>query len=767
MPFIKLKSRTILRLFVVRANITGNDYKSKAKQTWLAVVLMAMLSPFLVSNVSASDLLSIEANQLTDGNSAIDLMLSEKHVEVQHFLMAQPNRVIVDLQGVQNQTRQRIIKVNQGIVESVLLLESKDKLRLILNLSKAAAFKVDDLTGGMRLVVDGSKNTGPVVNQLAQKVFGAGSKAKGYTKLNNIDFRRTVAGNGKVIVSLSSSNVVVDFKEESGELVADFKRSLVTKVQEKRLDVVDFATPVNTIDIFQNGQDVRMVITPNGLYRHTVTQTDKEFIVEVSPISQEEIGAREKAKAGYGGEKLSLNFQRIPVRSALQVIADFTGLNIITSDSVDGDLSLRLNEVPWDQALDLILQTKKLSMRQKGNVVRVVPTAELAAQELSLFESQKKVKDLEPLVTELISVNYAKAEDIAELLKSTKSVKSSDTEESEVRSGTDSNVFDPDTGTFGSGSEPTTVTRNNVVAVDNSLISARGSVSVDARTNTILIQDTVSKIKEVRKLVAKLDVPVRQIQIETRIVEATDDFSRSLGARLGFTSATDNANFPGTSRSRSLGTVFGGGSVENNNSVRTDNTVLYPDSLSVNLGADDLGSESAARYAFQIAKVGAGYLHLLDLELSALQAEGKGKVIANPKITTTEKHEARIEQGQERVFGTSGGEPVTKKAVLGLTVTPQVTPDDEIILDVNITNDTFSGDATLNTKRIVTQTILKNGETIVIGGIYQQTEAESVTKTPFLGDIPILGHLFKKKTKRENRTELLIFLTPRLIKPEF
>ncbi len=750
--------------FDVGATIARSGAWETIKQTCLLWGLLIAFS----SAVAAADLTALEANQLTDGSSAIDLSLSDKNVEVQHFLMAQPNRVIVDLLGVKNQTKQRVVKVNQGIIESVLLLQSTDKLRLIMNLAKAAAFNVDKLPDGLRLVVDSSAGSGQVVaNQLAHKVMGSSAKQAGSASLDNIDFRRTVVGNGKVIVSLSSPNVVVDFKEESGELIADFKRSSVKKSQEKRLDVVDFATPVNTIDVFQNGQDVRMVVTPNGQYRHTVTQTDTQFVLEVSPISQQEIEAIEKANAGHGGEKLSLNFQRIPVRSALQVIADFTGLNIITSDSVDGDLSLRLNEVPWDQALDLILQTKNLSMRQKGNVIRVAPTAELADQELSLFESQKKVKELEPLVTELIRVNYAKAEDIVELLKSTKTIASTDAKTSEVRSGNDANVFNPATGTFSSGSEPTTITRNQIVTVDNSLISERGSVSLDWRTNTVLIQDTVSKIKEVRKLVAKLDVPVRQIQIETRIVEATDDFSRSLGARLGFTRVTENARFPGSSDNNSLGTVFGGGSIEGNNEVRTENEVLYPDSLSVNLGADDLGTETAARYAFQIAKIGAGYLHLLDLELSALQAEGKGKVIANPKITTTEKHEARIEQGQERVFGTSGGEPVTKKAVLGLIVTPQVTPDDEIILDVNITNDTFSGDTTLNTKRIVTQTQLKNGETIVIGGIYQQTETESITKTPILGDIPILGNLFKKKTKRNNRTELLVFITPRLIKPEF
>lgn len=742
------------------------------KRSFVRGLLGIMLTISLVNITDASELTLLQANQLTDGNSAIDLTLSDKDVEVQHFVMADPNRIVVDLFGVQNKTKQRIVKVSQSAVESVLLLENQEKLRLILNLAKSAAFKVDKQATGLRLVVDTSANVRSHSNQLLQRVIGASKDTASSSSITDVDFRRTPTGNGKIIVSLSSANVVVDFKEETGELIADFKRSFVSEVMEKRMDVMDFATPVSTIDIFQNGQDVRMVVTPTGAYRRTVTQSNREFVIEVSAISELELEAVEPQQAGYNGEKVSLNFQRIPVRAALQVIADFAELNIITSDSVDGDLSLRLKEVPWDQVLDLILQTKNLSMRQKGNVIRIAPTDELAEQELALFESQKKVTELEPLVTELIRVNYAKAEDIAALLKSTKTVMTSDDQQTEFRSGSDSNFFNPATGTFQQGAEPTTITRNNVVKVDNSLISARGSVSVDARTNTILIQDTVSKIKEVSKLVAKLDVPVRQVQIETRIVEATDDFSRSLGARIGFTRVTETSRFPSSTDDNSLGsvlgdTVFGGGSIEGNNELRTENEVLYPDSLSVNLGADSLGTETASRYAFQIAKVGAGYLRLLDLELSALQAEGKGKVIANPKITTTEKREARIEQGQERVFGTSGGETVTKKAVLGLTVTPQVTPDEEIILDVNITNDTFSGDTTLNTKRVVTQTLLKNGETIVIGGIYQQTQGESITKTPLLGDIPILGNLFKKKTKRNNRTELLVFLTPRLIKPEF
>jgi len=692
-------------------------------------------------------LTEVKPSKLSNGNTVIDLTFEDTVPPIDHFIMADPPRVIVDLQSTGNVSSQRLLKVDQGAVESVMLVDADERLRIVLNLRNATQFKAEEIAGGYRFNFSGdqtdvARNTGSAV--IARIVAPAADSE--LTKIDDVDFRRTPEGRGRVIVSLSDSDVVVDFREESGELIADFKNMEISDADERRLDVTDFATPVNAIELFRYKNDVRMVVTLSEQYKHTVTQNDQQFVIEVSPLSQQELTALQEDEAGYSGETLSLNFQRIPVRAALQVIADFTGFNIITSDSVSGDLSLRLNDVPWDQALELILQTKNLGMRQKGNVIRVAPADEINEQERREFAAKKEVIELEPLVTELLNVNYAKAEDIALLLKSVKA----------IDSGIESTGF---------GS----VSVAEIKTEENTLLSARGSVTVDSRTNTLLVQDTPSRIREIRKLVEQLDIPVRQVQIETRIVEATDDFSRSLGARLGFTRVTANASFPGGSDG-SLGTVYGSGSVEATNEVRTENTILYPDALSVNLGADGLGDEVASSYAFQIAKLGAGYLQLLDLEISALQAEGKGKVIANPKITTTDKHEAFIEQGQERIFVTGSlvdSGSVTKKAVLSLTVTPQITPDNMIILDVMITNDSFAGATTLNTKRIETQTLLANGETIVIGGIYQQETGELVTKTPILGDIPVLGNLFKKKTQRDNRTELLVFLTPRIITPQF
>jgi len=727
--------------------------------TCASVFLAGLLSTGPVSSLLVADTMAAEAAQyqltgikpgeMNDGNTVIDLTFKDKVPEINQFIMADPPRIIIDLPQSENMTSDRIVNVSEGVVESVVLIGNDERLRVVLNLHQASAFKTENITGGYRFNFPGEQAKVTKVDgsvRIARIV--ADEPAAAAPRIEDIDFRRTEDGRGRIVVSLSDPDTVVDFREESGELIADFKDVVIDDADERRLDVVDFATPVNAIEVFRYKDDVRMVVTLSEQYRHAVTQSDQKFVIEVSPLSQQELTALSEDESGYSGETLSLNFQRIPVRAALQVIADFTGFNIITSDSVSGDLSLRLNDVPWDQALELILQTKNLGMRQKGNVIRVAPAEEINEQERREFAARKEVIELEPLVTELIAVNYAKAEDISALLKSVKA----------IDSGIESTGF---------GS----VSVAEIKTEENSLLSARGSVTVDTRTNTLLVQDTASHIREVRNLIEKLDIPVRQVQIETRIVEATDDFSRSLGARLGFTRITTDAQFPGsTDRAGNLGTVYQSGSIEANNEVRTENKILYPDALSVNLGADGLGDETASKYAFQIAKLGAGYLHLLDLEISALQAEGKGKVIANPKITTTDKHQAHIEQGQERIFVTGSlvdSGSVTKRAVLSLTVTPQITPDDRIILDVEITNDSFAGATTVNTKRIETQTLLANGETIVIGGIYQQETGELVTKTPILGDIPVLGNLFKKKTQRDNRTELLVFLTPRIITPRF
>ncbi len=703
----------------------------------------------LVSSANAAEvqhlLTGIEAKHLDNSSIVVDIAFEDTVPDINHFMLADPPRVIVDLLGATNHTEQRILQISKGSIESVMLVTNEERVRLVVNLFNEGTFRTEKIDKGYRL------HFGQTTQVAANTMTTSASKKSGSTPsgqkmapkrptIGDVDFRRTPDGRGRVIVPLADPNTIVDFKEEAGELVANFLGVSIEDKDEKRLDVVDFATPVNSIEIFRNKNNVRMVVTPSGQYKHTVTQDNNNFIIEVAPLTKQELTAREQNESGYTGETLSLNFQRIPVRAALQVIADFTGFNIITSDSVEGDLSLRLNDVPWDQALDLILQSKNLSMRQKGNVIRIAPSEEIAAQEKADFEAQKEVVDLEPLETALIRVNFAKAEDLAELIKSIEAVG------------------------FEGGSSLDRITIEELQTREDTFLSSRGSVTADERTNTLLVQDTPGHIQLIRELVRDLDIPVQQVQIETRIVAATDSFSRNLGARLGFTRVTQDARFPGASDTNSLGTVFGSGSIEATGELRSESEVLYPDALSVNLAADGIGNEVASSYAFEIAKLGAGYLHLLDLEISALQAEGNGKIIANPKLTTTNKHEAKILQGQERIIA---GE--IRQAILSLGVVPQITPDNNVILDVSITNDSFvsATDSTINTKRIDTQTLLADGETIVIGGIFEQNQLDSTTKTPILGDIPLLGNLFKKRSKRDDRTELLIFLTPRILKTGF
>ena len=691
-------------------------------------------------------LTNVEAKHLDNNSIVVDVAFKDTVPEINHFMLADPPRVIVDLPGASNQTDQRIVQISKGSIESVMLVTNEERVRVVVNLFNESTFNAEKIDQGYRFhfgqVSQTATNTKSASSPKAVNAPGAQKMVPARLMIGDVDFRRTPDGRGRVIVPLADPNTIVDFKEEAGELVANFLGVSIEDKDEKRLDVVDFATPVNSIEIFRHKNNVRMVVTPTGQYKHTVTQDNNNFIIEVAPLTKQELTAREQSESGYSGETLSLNFQRIPVRAALQVIADFTGFNIITSDSVEGDLSLRLNDVPWDQALDLILQSKNLSMRQKGNVIRIAPSEEIAAQEKADFEAQKEVVDLEPLETALIRVNFAKAEDLAELIKSIEAV---------------STEFEGNATAGG-------VAFAELKTREDTFLSARGSVTADERTNTLMVRDTPSHIAGIRELVRQLDIPVQQVQIETRIVAATDSFSRNLGARLGFTRVTQDARFPGASDTNSLGTVFGSGSIEATGELRSESEVLYPDALSVNLAADGIGNEVASSYAYQIAKLGAGYLHLLDLEISALQAEGNGKIIANPKLTTTNKHEAVILQGQERIIA---GE--VRQAILSLGVVPQITPDNNVILDVAITNDSFVSptDSTINTKRIVTQTLLADGETIVIGGIFEQNQLDSTTKTPILGDIPLLGNLFKKRSKRDDRTELLIFLTPRILKTGF
>jgi len=676
----------------------------------------------------------INHSSLPGGRLQIDVHSSGLLPAPRIFRTSSPDRIVLDFFGVRTRLPASVIEIGRGAIESIMMAQDEQRSRMVINLISPVDFASDAADNRLTLVVDPAISvSGETSGALASEDANAQSHV---ARIGLIDFRRTPEGAGRVIIEFDSERTLVDVREHLGEVVLDITGVTLDKPLERRLDVIDFATPVQYIDAFSTEAGAQIVVVPRGDYEFASVQSGKRFTLEVS--EKPAPGEGDQAIA-YSGKTISLDFQNIPVRSALQQIANETNLNFVISDSVTGDMSLRLRDVPWDQALDTIMQTKGLARRQQGNVVWIAPAEEITNQERLVLEASRQVSELEPLVSDLIQINYAKAEDIANLLKSVRAIEPSVQQSM-----------------FGS------VSVAEVPTEENRLLSDRGSVTVDERTNALLIQDTAQKIREIRKLINELDRPVKQVLIETRIVEANEDFSRNIGVKLGLTGINSNTD---------LGSMIGSGSLANTATVRNDGISSSGDgSLGVNLPAQGIGSVSPASYAFTLAKAGAGWASLIDLEISALEAEGNGKIVANPRLLTADKQEAHIEQGQERIFTTNTlgeGTVVTKKAVLGLTVTPQITPDDRVILDVFVTKDSFVSptEENINTLQVRTQVLLDNGETVVLGGIYEQQTSESVSKVPVLGDLPVLGPLFRTKGILDNRRELLIFLTPRIINP--
>jgi type IV pilus assembly protein PilQ len=669
------------------------------------------------------------------------------------FTTSNPARIALDFPNTRVSMARTSVKVGVGAITSVNAIEAQNRTRVVLNLVKPAAYTSS--SDGRSFTITVENPVGAVAGTQAAKTTRFASAVRpGKHSLKGIDFRRGPQGDGKIVIGLSDTGVGIDIREQAGEIIVDFLDTGIPAELQRRLDVTDFGTPVTNIDTFVQGKNVRLVIVAKGKYEHLAYQAGEQFTVNVKPIV-EKPGEKKKDEFGYSGDKLSLNFQNIDVRAALQVIADFTNLNFVTSDSVKGNLTLRLKDVPWDQALDIIATAKNLAIRKSGNVVTVGPADEVAAKEKAALEAGKSVMELEALVSELVQVNYSKAEDIAKLLKSIKAIEPA------------GRVAGGGAGGLTVTTPPSNVRVDKVETESNTLLSPRGQVTVDERTNTLLIQDTPSKIREVRKLIAALDQPVRQVMIETRLVEARDTFAKNLGVKWGVA-----AHGPvGSSGSSAVGTTCGtlgcAENLVNGLPIGISGTTSAPSALSVNLGASGIGNSTAASIA-TILQLPAG--NLLSLELSALEEEGQGKVISSPRLITANQKKARIEQGQERVFQVVTAQGVTaliKKAVLALEVTPRITPDDKVILDVLITKDNFNSadpqDSTINKKEITTQVLLDNGQTVVIGGIYEQELINTVTKVPFLADVPLMGWLFNKKSRLDNKTELLIFLTPRIL----
>ncbi|MDT8451164.1 MAG: type IV pilus secretin PilQ [Gammaproteobacteria bacterium] len=692
---------------------------------------------------------SIQYNTLPGNRVQLVLEMSRQAVKPLSFTIDDPARIVFDFADTGSTLPKKQQPIGVGPAQSVIAISAKDRTRVILNVTEVIPYQVTTKDNSILITLD-SDATGTTFaaqskdesSRFAEDDAQVTDRAR-YSDvtrgIRNIDFRRGENGEGRVIVTLTESNIPMDISEEFGKVVVKFINSDLPDNLHQSLDVLDFATPVKTISSFEKDDNVRIEIEPATRdFEHVAYQADNIFTIELKPISEDELEEQNKAKFGYTGERLSLNFQDIPVRAVLQLIADFTGLNVVVSDSVSGNLTLRLQNVPWDQALDIILKSKGLSKRESGNVMLVAPSEEIAAQEKIDLEASQAITDLAPIRSAFFTVNFAKVTELEALFS----------------------------GGGGEGGEG---------GAGGSLLSSRGSVIIDERTNTLIVKDTDEVIGEIRRILNQLDVPIRQVLIGSRIVIASDNFSKELGARFGVSNISSN----GADGVNTLsGTINGTNAVNSDaidNIMTTGNAlpVSHPlgstggrfDRLGVNLPA--VGPNVGA-IAFSVLKGGT----LVDLEISAMQNESKGEVISSPRVVTADRHEAFIEQGVEIPYlsaSSSGATSVEfKKAVLSIKVTPQITPDDRIIMDLTVNKDSvgqvFGGIPSIDTREVQTQVLVNNGDTIVLGGIYEQIVSNDVDKIPLLGDLPLLGFLFRHTIESDQKAELLIFVTPKILK---
>lgn len=673
----------------------------------------------------ANKLQNIEVQSLPGDKVELRLVLSGPAPEPLAFTIDQPARIALDLADTSLGLDSRRTDVGMGVLDTVLAAEANGRTRVVLNLDDLVAYQTRVAGNTIYVTLDNAGSAGTAVTEFAAATPAA-TDFSGERGIESIDFRRTESGGGRIVVSLTDASTPVDVRQEGGRVIVNFSNTEMPESLLKRLDVMDFATPVSTIDSLQVDNDARLIINANGGFEELAYQTDRTFTVEIQPVVEDETQVAATLYSGnkeYTGERLTLNFQDIDARAVLQLLADISGRNIVVSDTVSGNVTLRLQNVPWDQAMDIVLATKGLDMRENGNVIIVAPAQEIASREKADLESRREIKQLEPLFSEYLQVNYAKAADIASLI--------------------------------GQGGE-------------NSLMSGRGSVAIDDRTNTLLLKDTSDRIADIRRLVAKLDIPVRQVLIESRIVIVNDDFGRELGIRWGFTGYNDSSD--------GLDSISGTNRATNDmtNSFVDDGVVSPADASLQDRYMVNLPVANPAG-TFALAILDDDYL--IDLELSAAQAEGNGEVISSPRVITANQKEAKIEQGVEIPYqeASSSGATSTsfKDAVLSLTVTPQITPDDRIIMDLEVTKDSvgelvsdgFGGRVpSIDTRAVSTQVLVNNGQTVVLGGIYETERGEQTTKVPYLGDIPGLGVLFRSTKVVSNKSELLIFVTPKILK---
>jgi type IV pilus assembly protein PilQ len=685
------------------------------------VLALTLACASLAARAQANSIESINVSPATAGKVIVRVTLRQPLAgPPAGFTVTNPPRIAFDFLNTTSTLGRSTQEVAEGDLRTINVVQAGDRTRLVLNLARATGYDTQIEGRTLLITLQGAAAVASPAGAITH--FAEARPGDRRHALRDVDFRRGGAGEGRVIVDLSDSAVGIDLKLQGKTIIIDFVNTALPRNLQRRLDVTDFGTVVQTIDTFPQGGNTRVVIEPRGTWEHTAYQTDTRFIVEVKP--QLEDASRIARGSGYTGEKLSLNFQNVEVRAVLQVIADFTGLNIVTSDTVGGNLTLRLKDVPWDQALDIILRAKGLDMRKTGNVVWIAPRDELATREKLALEAQQQITDLEPTRTESFQLNYQKGADLQKLLA------------------------DP----------------------QQRVLSKRGSAVVDPRTNTIFVQDTPTRLEEVRRLIRKVDVPVRQVMIESRIVEASDNFGRNLGVRLGYHDLTGQGLKAGSQNNTTVRALPGGQITDPGFHTGQVTAPPFTDSLSVNLPVPGLAGANPG--AFSLVLFRENSAKFLNLELTALQADGKGKIISSPRVITADQVEAIIEQGTEIPYQqatSSGATSVAfKKATLSLKVKPQVTPDDNVIMNLNVHKDsvgqnTLAGPS-IDTKQIVTEVLVENGGTVVIGGIYQQTENNQTNKIPVLGDLPFIGWMFKQNLRTDNRNELLIFITPRILK---
>ncbi|EXJ17100.1 type IV pilus secretin PilQ [Imhoffiella purpurea] len=739
------------------------------------------LATALTSSAEAADLQKVDFAALPGNRVEVDLTLSEPIASPQTFATESPARIALDLPGVASRLDTKSVPIGVGAVHSLVAVEGSDRTRVVLNLTDPVAYEVT--TSGNRVIIkldqqgslarvppapaqasEPASSTTPQRYEAQQTppAWSYSSRSARTTAssppVKDIDFRRGSSGEGRIIIRLPSADTRVAVREQASRVYVDLYDTSLPQRLFRRLDVVDFATPVMAVESRPTGRNVEIEVQTEGDFDYMAYQTDEIFTLDFRPLTPAEKEELARQKVVYEGDRLSLNFQDIEVRAVLQVLADFTDLNLVASDSVQGNITLRLKNVPWDQALDIILKTKGLDMRRNGNVIMVAPTQELAAQERLELESEKSFEELAPLRTEFIQINYAKASELAQF----------------IRGGSSSSGRSASKTSRGTGLP-------SAASIDKeSILSDRGSVSFDERTNTLVVMDTLAKLEGIRSIVSKLDVPVRQVMIESRVVIANNDFARNLGVRFGVSGSMGSSDghqlLIGGGQDGNLAlSGFDSGPFGLNTETGTAyNSTLRDDDGNTTLITNLPAAGASGSINFLMGKVGS---YLLQLELSAMQREGRGEIISSPRVITSDQHQATIKVGSEIPYQESSQNSATntvsfKEAVLKLDVIPHITPDDRIMMDLKVNKDAPDFSNVLNdvppidTRAIETNVLVDNGETVVLGGVYEREKTFNKEQVPWLGDIPLLGRLFKNESRKENNSELLIFVTPKILETD-